>query len=133
MEKPLRSLPDEFNWKGKIILIVEDDPPSHIYLKALLGPAKPSISIVSSGNEAIDFCSKNHVDLILMDIQLPGISGYETTKILKKSHPSIPIIAQTAFALSGEKEKSVAAGCDDYITKPINKELLLNMIDKYMT
>ncbi|MCD4760340.1 response regulator, partial [bacterium] len=72
------------------------------------------------------------IDLVLMDIQLPDISGYEVTKQLKIINKDIPVIAQTAFALEGDKEKSLEAGCDDYITKPIKAKKLLSLIDKYL-
>ncbi|MFO7827088.1 MAG: response regulator, partial [Bacteroidales bacterium] len=69
---------------------------------------------------------------VLMDIQLPGINGYEVTKLIKAHNKNIPIIAQTAYALSGEKEHSIKEGCDDYIAKPIKKENLIDLLSQYL-
>ena len=101
-------------------------------MNTLIGYARGTTIHIQDGKEAIDYCSGNDVDLILMDIQLPGISGFEATQKIKKIKPYIPIIAQTAFALKGEKEKSLEAGCDDYITKPIDKNNLVELINKYL-
>lgn len=122
----------DYNWSGKKILVVEDDLPSFIYLKALLGMTGVETFHVQTGAEAISYCQENDVDLILMDIQLPGISGYEATKEIKVFKPDLPVIAQTAFAIIGEKEKSIEAGCDDYITKPINKVKLIQMLETFL-
>jgi len=68
-----------------------------------------------------------------MDIQMPKLDGYEATKAIKLFKPNVPIIAQTAFTMTNEKENSLLAGCDSYISKPINKRELLLLIDKYLT
>lgn len=122
---------NDYNWDDKIILIVEDDYPSFAYLKTLIGYARGNCIHIQNGLEAISFCKDNHVDLILMDIQLPGVSGFEATREIKKIKPDLPIIAQTAFALKGEKEKSFEAGCDDYITKPVDKNNLITIVNSH--
>jgi len=122
----------DFNWEGKIIVIVEDDYPSYVYLNTLIGYARGSSIHIQNGLEAVEFCKNNDIDLVLMDIQLPGISGFEATSEIKKIKPDLPIIAQTAFALKGEKEKSLEAGCDAYITKPIDKNHLIELINEYL-
>jgi len=122
----------DFNWENKLILIVEDDYPSYVYLNTLISYARGSTKHVQNGQDAIELCKNIEVDLVLMDIQLPGITGFEATSEIKKIKPKLPIIAQTAFALKGEKEKSLEAGCDDYITKPIDKNYLIELIDKYL-
>ena len=75
--------------------------------------------------------SKKMYDLIFMDLKMPEMNGYDATKKIKISHPNIPIIAQTAYASIEEKEKAVLAGCDDFIAKPIKKNILLEVIEKY--
>lgn len=121
------------NWSGKKVLVVEDEDMNYKYIYEILKPTGVNIIRASNGNEAIDLVTEyKHFDLILMDIQLPGLSGFEITKRIKYFYPDIPVIAQTAFAMAGEKEKCIAAGCNDYIAKPIRKKNLLNTIDKYL-
>ena len=131
MVKKLINIKD-FNWEGKVILIVEDDYPSYMFLHTIITYARGNTVHIQNGIDAIEYCKENNIDLILMDIQLPGISGFEATSEIKKFKPALPIVAQTAFALKGERERSLDAGCDDYITKPIDKNNLVLLIDKYL-
>lgn len=86
---------------------------------------------MQSGTEAVKACRNNpNIDLILMDIQIPEIDGYQATQQIRQFNNKVVIIAQTAYALSGDREKSVDVGCNDYITKPIKKEELLSLIQK---
>jgi len=120
--------------KDKIILVVEDDESSFEFLKAIL--RKPGYNIIwaTNGEEAVKICKENTtVDVVLMDINMPVMNGYDATKAIKKLRPLLPIIAQTAYAIAGDREKSIAAGCDDYISKPIKKELLLDKIGKLLS
>ncbi|RLD39655.1 MAG: hypothetical protein DRI74_00320 [Bacteroidetes bacterium] len=106
---------------GKTILIAEDDADSFELLEMYLKPWKVKILWAKNGVEAIDIFTKNKdVDIILMDIKMPILSGYEATKEIKLIKSEIPIIAQTAYAINNEKEIALAAGCDDYISKPIS-------------
>jgi len=87
---------------------------------------------VKTGLEAIEICRDNpDIDLILMDIQMPQMNGYEATKQIREFNKNVIILAQTAFGLTGDKEKSIEAGCNDYIAKPINNQELLSLIHKY--
>ncbi|MBU1011351.1 MAG: PAS domain S-box protein [Bacteroidetes bacterium] len=114
------------------LLIVEDDDASCQWLKHTLKELAKEIFAVKTGNEAIEVCQNNtDIDLILMDIQLPGMNGYEATRKIREFDKNVVIIAQTAFALSGDREKSIEAGCDDYISKPINNVQLHMLIEKY--
>ncbi|NOU18792.1 MAG: response regulator [Bacteroidales bacterium] len=117
---------------GKI-LIVEDDDISAIFLKESLEVLNAEIINVQTGEDAIAMCKTTpDIDIILMDIKLPGIGGYETTHRIREFNKKVFIIAQTAFALIGDKEKAIEAGCDDYISKPINTEILLQIINKHL-
>jgi len=121
------------DWKDKVILVVEDTPSNYLLLENYLKPTKIQIFWAKSGKEAIDiFKETEHFDLVLMDIQLPGINGYEVTKLIKAYNQNVPVIAQTAYALSGEKEHSLTEGCDDYIAKPFKKETLIEVLSKYL-
>ncbi len=131
--EPEEKMPGNYAWKDKIFLIVEDDIQSFSYLKEILRPTSASILWSQEGDEAIKQCLKNsEIDLVLMDIQLPKKNGYEATKEIRKNRPSLPIIAQTAYAMEGDREKSVLAGCDDYITKPLNAVKLLAKIAQFV-
>jgi hypothetical protein len=122
----------KYNWGDKAILIVEDTPSNYYLVENYLRPTKLKLVWAKSGKEAIDLFKNNEkFDLILMDIQLPGINGYEATKLIKAYNDKIPVIAQTAYALSGEKDYSLKEGCDDYISKPIKKETLIELLTKY--
>ncbi len=115
------------------ILIAEDVESNFLYLNAVLSKIKARIYWAKNGKEAVDiFNREKHIDLILMDLQMPEMNGYEATKIIKEINPVIPVIAQTAFAMSDDREKALEAGCDDYLAKPIKSKDLLNTVEKYL-
>jgi CheY-like chemotaxis protein len=123
----------KYEWQDKVILIVEDDISSAFYLKEVLVDTGAELFFASDGHEAIDICEKNpNIDLVLMDIQLPVMDGYVATHEIKKINPDIVVIAQTAYVLPEEKERAYEAGCDDYITKPIDAFELLNKIVTFL-
>jgi len=118
-------------WPGKVLLVVEDDNFSYQYIEALLQGTKFTIIHARSGEDAITVCQSDEIiDLVLMDIQLPFMSGYDATQQIKAIRKDIPIIAQTANVLNDEKNLSLKAGCDYYITKPIDPEDLYSAISK---
>jgi len=119
-------------WSEKVILIVEDEDSNFILLDRILKRTGAKLVWAKTGSEAIEFCNTQHFDLVLMDIRMPGMDGYEATQAIKQDHPSLPIIAQTAYALKGERENSLAAGCDNYISKPIDTRELTSMLEKYL-
>lgn len=120
-------------WKGKKILIVEDVVSNYSYLEATLKKSGVLIEWARSGEEAIELIDRDLTfDLVLMDVQLSGVDGYEVTRRIKESRPQLPVIAQTAFAMMGEKEKSQLAGCDEYLPKPIRPSILLQTVSKYL-
>jgi two-component system, cell cycle response regulator DivK len=119
------------NWKNKTILIVEDDDISMEFLSELLLPSNVKIVTAVDGQQAIDISSKMELDLVLMDVRLPVLNGREAMMEIKKSKPNLPIIAQTAFAMSGDKEKYLESGFDDYVSKPILMEEIINKISKF--
>jgi len=117
-----------------MILIVEDDKASYTLLKFVLKKSNFEIIWVNNGEDAIFACKENSgIELVLMDISLPSISGYGAAKEIKKFNPNLPIIAQTAFAFIGDREKAMSAGCDDYISKPIKQEILLEKVSKFLS
>ena len=131
IEKVESKLSKNYKWHNNSVLVVEDDDVSYMYIEKILIKTKIKIYRAINGHEAIKICNqKNEIDIVLMDIQLPGINGYEATKMIKQEKPSLPIIAQTAHALTEDKIKSIAAGCDEFITKPIKRQILLSVIEK---
>jgi CheY-like chemotaxis protein len=119
-------------WSDKVILIAEDDEVNFRFLEAIFADTQVQLLHVVDGKQAIELCKTiGKIDLILMDIKMPEKSGYEVIKEIKKFRSEIPIIAQTAYTLKEDKAKCIAAGCDDYISKPIDIELLLGKIRKY--
>ncbi len=114
------------------ILIAEDDKISRMLILKVLNSFSKEIIIAKMGLEAVQISQNNpDIDLILMDIQMPQMNGYEATKEIRKFNKEVIILAQTAFALEGDKEKTIEAGCNGYISKPIKKEELSRLIRHY--
>ena len=121
------------NSKQPLLLIAEDDETSFMLLKAYLSKGNYKLLRAANGKQTIELLEKNpDTSLILMDLKMPVMDGYEATLAIKKTHPNIPIIAQTAYALSGDNQKAIEAGCDDYVSKPIKKEELLKKINAFL-
>lgn len=116
----------EVDWSYRTILIVEDIEANYIFLEKALQKTKARILHAKTGTEAINMCATDsNIDVVLMDVHLPGISGYDATREIKKMNSSITVIAQTAFVLSGERQKSIYVGCDEYIAKPVRSDELI--------
>ncbi|HET9535147.1 MAG TPA: response regulator [Mesorhizobium sp.] len=119
---------------SKCILVVEDQLDNRQILRDLLGNAGYELIEAENGEEALKAVVRQRPDLILMDIQLPIMDGYETTRRIRSNGDlkSIPIIAVTSYALAGDDAKAFAAGCDAYVTKPYSPKLLLAKIREYL-
>lgn len=116
------------------ILIVEDDQMSSIFLTNIVSPFAKEILKANNGSGAVAMCKKHtDINLILMDIKMPGLQGDEATRQIRKFNQDVIIIAQTAKALIGDKAHVMKAGFNDYITKPINKSALLECIEKALS
>jgi len=118
----------------KKILIVEDDKESLYLVGFILKKHGYEVIEAADGLEAIDMALKEGPDLILMDIQLPKLDGYEATKRIKADErlSKIPVVALTAYAMGKDKEKSLAAGCSDHIEKPIDPDTFIEKIKGYL-
>ncbi len=122
-----------FQWKNKAILVVEDNVSNFEFIKAMLSKTRAKIFWAETGIRAVElFKRRKQINFVLMDMQIPEMDGYEATRIMKKIKPDIPVIAQTAYAMSQDREKALEAGCDDYISKPIKPLDLLNLMAKYL-
>jgi PAS domain S-box-containing protein len=113
------------------VLIVDDEAVNIKYLEVLLKKVVRNIDHASNGKEAIEMALRNKYKFILMDIKMPVMGGLEATRILKAQYPDVRIIAQTAFALPEQAAGIIQAGCDNILSKPVNKELLMDIIQKY--
>ena len=120
---------------SKCILVVEDQDDNMQILRDLLLSADYEMIEAVNGEEALAAVAKRRPDLILMDIQLPVMDGYEATRRIKADPAlrSIPIVAVTSYALSGDEEKARAAGCDDFVPKPYSPRQLLAKVRQYLT
>jgi CheY-like chemotaxis protein len=118
----------------KRILIVEDNEQNLYLMQYILEKAGYSLSPARSGEEAVDAAVREKPDLILMDIQLPDIDGLEATRRIRASQAKgdIPIVAVTSFAMVGDRERALAAGCTGYIEKPINPKTFLSEVQKFI-
>jgi two-component system cell cycle response regulator DivK len=121
--------------KKKRILVVEDHEDNRRILRDMLTNAGYEVIEAENGEEALRAASAHYPDLILMDIQLPVIDGYESTRRLKADPEvrAIPVIVITSYALSGDEAKARAAGCDDYVTKPYSPRQVLAKIQTYLS
>ena len=122
-----------FNWDGKTVLIVDDNEICLRYLEAILQNTGFKLLRAESGIKAVMMCKEDpSIDIVLMDIQMPGMNGMEATAAIKKLRRELPVIAQTAHALSNDRQHILDAGCDEYIAKPIKKLDLLKMISQFV-
>ncbi len=118
---------------SKTILIVDDVEVNYYLVTEILEDIEIELIYAASGNEAINKVLTNEkIDLVLMDIKMPGMDGYTATREIKKIRPELPIIAQTAYALAGDRQKSIDRGCNDYIAKPITRASLIGLLKKYL-
>jgi two-component system cell cycle response regulator DivK len=124
----------EYNWAKKVILIAEDEVMNYMYLEEALKETKAFVIWCKNGKEAVQKIieQKEPVDLVLMDIKMPEMNGYEATKRIKDFNPDIPVIIQTAFAMADERKKGFEVGGDEYIEKPIRQKKLLSVISQFI-
>jgi CheY-like chemotaxis protein len=121
-------------WKDKVILIAEDEKINFLFLKAIFKGTGAKILWAKNGEETVELCRTNKdVDIILMDIKMPGINGLDATRQIKSECPDIAIVAQTAYSLNDDREKAFDAGCDDFLAKPIRPRNLMATVERYLS
>ena len=122
------------DWSDKVILVAEDELVNYRFFEEIFESTKVNLIWAVNGQEAIDHCVANEsIDLVLMDMKMPVLNGYDATRKIKEIKPGLPIIAQTAYALIGDETKARNAGCDDYIHKPIDTDELMKKIANFLT
>ena len=125
--------PQPNNWKGKTILIAEDEDANYLFLKKVLVKAQTNILRARDGEETLNLALENsNIDLILMDIKMPKMSGYEAAKKIKENNPSQIIVAQTAYSRPEELVKFFDDNFDGYLSKPINQKDLIKILEKFL-
>jgi CheY-like chemotaxis protein len=117
----------------KTILIVEDDDANYKFLEIIITIAGYKVVRAENGKDAVEICRNDNISLILMDIRMPGMDGLEATKLIRNFNSSVPVIAQTAYAFTNDERASIKAGCNMFITKPLNRKTILSIIDGYLT
>ncbi len=136
--KQLSDIPSilELNFQSdttKTLLIAEDEDSNFMLMKEMLSDSGLNIIRAVNGLEAVELCKSNpDSDLVLMDIKMPEMDGYEATTRIKEFRPDLPIIAQTAYTTEADRMKALACGCSDFISKPVNKNLLLAKIHEQL-
>ncbi len=121
------------NWRGKKILLVEDTYANYLFVKAALQATGVDLIHTETGEEAIKVAEQqDDLDLVLMDIRLPTLSGFEVTRKIREKRNDLPVIAQTAYAMKGDRDKALSSGFIDYISKPMGPDDLLNIIQKHI-
>ncbi len=126
---------NNYKWENRVVLITEDEEVNFYYLKTIFKKTEAKIIRAKNGKEAVDLIKDFHgdIDLVLMDLNMPVMDGYEAMKIIKSQHPEIPIIAQTAYTLSEDRNKCMKAGFNDYISKPINRVALFRLVSENLS
>ena len=123
----------EYNWSDKVILVAEDVATNYLLVQKSLRKTKVNLIWAKNGREAVDECKKDQpIDLVLMDIRMPVMNGLEATRQIKLIRKELPVIAQTAYAMDGDRNRSLEAGCNDYISKPIDLKTFVELIAKYI-
>jgi CheY-like chemotaxis protein len=122
-----------FNWKNKTILVAEDEPANYMFLERIISSTNATLIRANNGAEAIQLATENrNIDLVLMDIYMPGIDGFEAAQKIRLIRPELPIVAQTCYESQIEREKLEKACFDDFVRKPININKMLVIIEKYL-
>lgn len=125
----------QHHWNNRVVLITEDEEVNFFYLKSIFKKTEARIIRAKNGQEAVDIITDHggEIDLVLMDLNMPVMDGYEALRIIKSRHPQIPVIAQTAYTLSEDRNKCMKAGFNAYISKPINRIALLRLVNENLS
>ncbi len=121
------------DYSGKQVFVVDDDLPSYQLIEELLSGKRISLMHFTNGTDLLaEFGRGNKPDLIIMDIQLPGADGLQLTRKVKSMDKSIPIVAYTSYAMTGDRERCLESGCDEYVSKPIDLDRFVEIVIRYL-
>ncbi|MBN1456229.1 MAG: response regulator [Sedimentisphaerales bacterium] len=122
---------EKVQYSGRV-LVAEDVKGNQMLIKTILGKMGLDVTIAPDGKEALDLACQEEFDLVLMDIQMPKMNGYEATQAIRNKGMTIPVVALTANVMKGDREKCLSIGCDDYLGKPIDQKELRRILDAYV-
>jgi CheY-like chemotaxis protein len=120
-----------YDWSGKQVLVAEDEELNWMFIREMFKPTGAEVKRAKNGLEVVKLAKKSAPDVILMDIKMPEMDGIEATRRIRKFNAEVPIIAQTAFVMAEEKTESLQAGCNHFLTKPLDRTILMEIIDSY--
>jgi CheY-like chemotaxis protein len=120
------------DWSDKTVIVAEDEDANFLLLTEYLEPTEIQIIHASDGHELLELLKKDEPDIILLDMKMPKMSGFEVISKIRQLNKSVPIIAQTAYTMIGDKDKIIKAGCNDYISKPIEENKLIEKMSQYL-
>ncbi|TVR72586.1 MAG: response regulator [Marinilabiliales bacterium] len=121
------------NRSGKLVYVVDDDLPSYQLIEELLSGKRIALKHFTNGVDLLDaFSSGKKPELVIMDIQLPGTDGLELTRKIKAMGDNIPVIAYTSYAMAGDKDRCLEAGCDEYVSKPVDLKHFAALVSHYL-
>lgn len=124
---------ESFDFSGYHLLVVEDNPHNFTYIDSLLSKKSVVVYHALNGKEAIELCRDNpQLSMVIMDAMMPEMDGFDATREIKKFRPYLPVVMLTAFVSRTTIREAVAAGCNDYLSKPIGKIELLAMLEKWL-
>lgn len=121
-----------YTWPGKTILIAEDEESNYRYLEIILSKTRANVLHAVNGIEVVEICKNNKIDVVLMDIRMPLMDGLEATRKIREFKKKVSIIALTAYAMDNNKTISIEAGCNAYMSKPVSKPDLLEILNKFL-
>jgi len=121
------------DYSGKTILVAEDEQSNFDFLRILLTRMNIRVLWAKNGHEAVDLCETDPaINLVFMDIKMPGLNGYDATRQIKIKRPDLPVIAQTAYAMAVDQLEAEKAGCDGYLSKPIKIYQINEILEKHL-
>jgi signal transduction histidine kinase/CheY-like chemotaxis protein len=120
-----------YEWKGKQVLVAEDEELNWMFIREMLRKTGAEVVRARNGSEAVKMAEELTPDMILMDIKMPQMDGIAATRRIRKFNTGVPIIAQTAFVMAEEKAESLKAGCNHFVTKPLDRTILMELIESY--
>ena len=122
-----------FDWKNKVILVAEDEPANYLFIEKIIQPTNVKIIRAHNGLEAIEMVTSDpSINLVLMDIYMPGMDGFEAAEKIRQIRPELPVVAQTCYETEIERDKIEKSCFDDFVRKPININKLLVIIEKHL-
>ncbi len=123
------------DWSDKTILVADDEDINYMYLKMALMKTRARVLRANNGKEAVDIINEGNlkIDLILMDIKMPVMDGKEATRLIKAMNNDVFIVAQTAFAMQEDRSSCFLSGCDEFLSKPVRQNMLLETLSRFLT